>query len=161
MQPGNAVLSDHSPPILVNDDEAAQRVEKSTIPLSRLLPGNTAAGEIELAFSSQGCGAVLVKLDDLCDLYDTFYRLQWQLGSRAFDSVADNNDAAARFVHLDSRVRLLMCQCAVAVARARMGFAGATSLSLADFTRRETGKEERSQWRNPRRRKKSCCRDPN
>ena len=134
-QTENAVLSDHSPPILVNDDEAAQHVEKSTIPVSRLLLGKTAADEIELAFSAQGCGAVLVRLDDLGDLYDTFYRLQWQLGSRAFDSAADNEDAAARFADLDSRVRLLACQCAVAVARARMGIAGATALSLADLTK--------------------------
>ncbi len=130
------LLADHSAPVLVSDDEAARNVRTSTIPLSSLVLGKTAPDEVERAFSRRGCGAVLVRLDELnSDLYDTFYRLQWQLYSRAFDGAADAEDAAARFEALDLRVRLLMCQCAIGVARARMGLAGGTSLSLENLAK--------------------------
>jgi hypothetical protein len=124
-------LFDHSAPVLLSEDEAAAKVANSTIPLPDLVLGNIAADAIELAFSPLGCGAVLVRLDEVnCDLYNTFYRLQWQLCSRASDCNAKASDAAADFAALDLRVRLLLCQCAVSITRARLGLAGATSLTL-------------------------------
>ena len=49
----------------------------------RVTPGEgwVRAEQIERAFSSEGCGAILIKLDGPeSALYDRFYRLQWQLG---------------------------------------------------------------------------------
>ena len=82
------VLSDQLPPVLVTADEATRKVSQSTVSLFALLAGRVARDEIELAFSRQGCGAVLVQLDQRnCDIYETFYRLQSQLGYRAFGTV--------------------------------------------------------------------------
>lgn len=127
---------DHSPPILVTNDEAARKVAQSTVSLSDLVLGHAAPAQIELALSRQGCGAVLVRLDGLnSNIYDTFYRLQSQLGRRAFNSATDANDAAARFAALDLHVRQLLCKCAIGIARARMGREGPTSLSLENLTK--------------------------
>ena len=77
--------SDHLRPALVTADDAALKVRRSTVFLSDLLAGRVARKTIELAFSRHGCGAVLVRLDERgSDAYETFYRLQWQLGTRAF-----------------------------------------------------------------------------
>jgi hypothetical protein len=122
------VPSDYLEPVLVTPDEAATKVRRSVVSLSSLLAGQITRDEIELAFSSQGCGAVIVQLDQRrSDLYDRFYRLQWQLGTRAFSSITEANSAAVHFAALDAPVRRLLHECAFAVGRARIGLTGATS----------------------------------
>ena len=130
------VLSDQLPPVLVTADEATRKVSQSTVSLFALLAGRVARDEIELAFSRQGCGAVLVQLDQRnCDIYETFYRLQSQLGYRAFGTVATAKSAAASFAAFDLPVRQLLCECALAVARARTGLARPTSVSPVELTK--------------------------
>ena len=128
--------SDHLRPALVTADDAALKVRRSTVFLSDLLAGRVARKTIELAFSRHGCGAVLVRLDERgSDAYETFYRLQWQLGTRAFGNDHAVEGAAGRFDAFDSPVRRLLCECALAVARARIGVTRPTSVSLVELTK--------------------------
>lgn len=116
-------MLDYFPPRLVTDSESICKVEKSTISLTNLVEGRARRDQIERAFSRQGCGAVLVKLDGSCGvMYERFYRLQWQLCSRVFDNdVRSRKTAVASFAALDMPVRQLLLRCGVAVARIRAG----------------------------------------
>lgn len=116
------MLTDVISPVLAADGEMQQKVRHSTVSLVDLLAGNVCAEQIERAFSPEGCGAVLIKLDELNTvMYEEFYRLQWQLGTRVFANDVGKDTATARFSALDSPVQLLLCRCGVSVARTRMG----------------------------------------
>ena len=75
------MLGDKLSPVLAADGEMLRKVKQSTVSLVSLVEGWVRAEQIERAFSSEGCGAILIKLDGPeSALYDRFYRLQWQLG---------------------------------------------------------------------------------
>jgi len=116
------IFADHLSPVLAADDEMLRKVEHSSISLLDLIEGRVRAEQIERAFSSEGCGAVLIKLHGAHSaLYERFYRLQWQLGTRAFDNDVEKATAAATFAALDSPVQQLLCRSGVGVARTRKG----------------------------------------
>jgi hypothetical protein len=131
------LLADQLRPVLVTDDEMMRKVDNSTISLAGLLKGQVRPDQIERAFSSQGCGAVLIELDEYYSaIYERFYRLQWQLGHLLFENDADAKEAAdADFAALDMPVRQLLCQCGVGVVRARRGLTSPTPLTSADMGR--------------------------
>jgi hypothetical protein len=122
-KPTANLIADHLPPALVADDEMRRKVDHSTISLASLLKGEVRIDQIEQAFSFEGCGAVLINLDQYYSaMYERFYRLQWQLGHRVFDHDTINKEtAAADFAALDTPVGELLCRCGVAVARTRKG----------------------------------------
>jgi hypothetical protein len=116
------MLADQFPPVLVPDGEMLRKVQQSTVSLVGLVGGQVSAEQIERAFSSEGCGAVLITLDaPRSAMYERFYQLQWQLGTRAFESDVGKETAAAEFAALDLPVRELLCRCGVGVVRARKG----------------------------------------
>jgi len=122
-------MFDYLPPEFLADGESTRKVEQSTISLTSLVEGRVGPDEIERAFSSQGCGAVLVKLDaSRGAMYETFYRLQWQLSTRVFDNdFRSKETAAASFAALGMPVRQLLVQCGVSVARVRKGVISSVS----------------------------------
>jgi hypothetical protein len=114
--------ADQLPPVLAADGEMLRKVEQSTVSLVSLVEGRAHAEQIERAFSSEGCGAVLIKLDGPHSaVYEQFYRLQWQLRTRAFNNDVDKETAAAKFSALDLPVQQLLCRCGIGVARSRKG----------------------------------------
>ena len=116
------MLADKLSPVLAADGEMLRKVEQSTVSLVSLVEGQVRAEQIERAFSSEGCGAVLIKLDGPHSaMYEQFYRLQWQLCTRAFDHDVDKETAAAEFAALDWPVQQLLCRCGIGVARTRQG----------------------------------------
>lgn len=117
------LLVDYLPPALLADGQMMRKVDHSIISLDSLLKGEVRPDQIERALSFEGCGAVLIKLDEYYSaMYERFYRLQWQLGHRVFDNgTNDKETAAAAFAPLDTPVRELLCRCGVAVARTRKG----------------------------------------
>lgn len=120
-------MTDYLLPALVADDEMMHKVELSTVSLTSLVEGQVRDEQIERAFSPQGCGAVLIKLDGYYTaMYEEYYRLQWQLGTRAFDDIGDKETAAANFAALDMPVQQLLCRCGVGVARTRKGLTSPT-----------------------------------
>lgn len=122
-KPTTHLIADHLPPALLADDEMMRKVDHSTISLASLLKGEVRPDQIERALSCEGCGAVLIKLDQYYSaVYERFYRLQWQLGHRVFENDTGNKETAAPdFAALDTPVRELLCRCGVAVARTRKG----------------------------------------
>ncbi len=127
------MLADQFSPVLVADGEMLRKVEQSTLPLVSLVEGQARAEQIERAFSSEGCGAVLIKLDGPHSaLYEQFYRLQWQLCTRAFDNDVDKETAAAKFAALDWPVQQLLCRCGIGVARTRKGLTNPMPRSPVD-----------------------------
>lgn len=118
-----ANLIDYLPPALLADGEMMRKVDHSTISLISLLKGEVRPDQIERALSFEGCGAVLIKLDEYYSaIYERFYRLQWQLGHRVFDNDTDNKEIAeAEFAARDTPIQRLLCRCGVAVARTRKG----------------------------------------
>jgi hypothetical protein len=131
-------MLDYLPPRLATDSESICKVEKSTISVTSLVEGRVRRDQIERAFSRQGCGAVLVKLDGSCGvMYERFYRLQWQLRSRVFDNDARRKKKAVEsFATLDMPVRQLLLRCGVGVARIRAGVTGpAPSPGVEKFLR--------------------------
>jgi hypothetical protein len=127
------MLADQFLPVLVADDEMLRKVEQSTVSLVSLVEGQVRAEHIERAFSSEGCGAVLIKLDGpRSAVYEQFYQLQWQLGTRAFDNDVDKETAAAKFAALDLPVQQLLCRCGVGVARTRKGLTNPMPRSPVD-----------------------------
>lgn len=127
------MLTDHSSPVLAADDQMVRKVEQSTVSLVSLVEGQARAEQIERAFSPEGCGAILIKLDGpYSAMYEQFYRLQWQLGTRAFDNDVDKETAAAKFAALDLPVQRLLCRCGVSVARTRKGLTSTTQRSPVD-----------------------------
>jgi hypothetical protein len=130
------LMADYLPPALVADGEMMHKVEQSTISLASLLKGQVRLDQIERAFSPQGCGAVLIKLDGYYSaMYERFYRLQWQLGHRVFENDTDKETAAADFAALDMPVRQLLCQCGIGVARTRRGLSSPMLPNSADVKR--------------------------
>lgn len=133
------MLADQLSPVLAADREMLRKVEQSTVSLISLVEGPVRADRIERAFSSEGCGAVLIKLDGPHNaLYERFYRLQWQLGTRAFANDVDKETVAATFAALDLPVQQLLCRCGVGVARTRKGLTNPMPPSPVDvkkFTR--------------------------
>src|SRR5260370_14432579 len=132
------MLADQLPPMLAADGEMARKVKQSTISLVSLVEGRVRAEQIERAFSSEGCGAVLIKLDrPHSALYEEFYRLQWRLGTRAFDGdeEKEKETAAAKLAALDLPVQQLLCQCGLAVARSRKGLPKSMPSSPVDVKR--------------------------
>ena len=116
------MLTDVFSPMLATDGEMQRKVEQSTVSLVDLVAGKVCAEQIERAFSCEGCGAVLIKLDEPHSaIYEEFYGLQWQLGTRAFDNDVDKETATAMFAALDLPVQLLLCRCGISVARTRKG----------------------------------------
>jgi len=116
------VLADHLSPVLAADGEMLKKVEQSTISLTSLVECQVCPEQVERAFSSEGCGAVLVKLDEAHSaMYERFFRLQWKLGTRTFDNDLDQKSAAAEFEGLDLPVQTLLCRCGISVARSRKG----------------------------------------
>ncbi len=112
---------DYLSPELVDDGEALRKVEQSTISLTRLVEGRVRPDQIARAFSPLGCGAALIKLDAIgATLYEDFYRLQWQLCTRALENDATLKETAiANFAALDRPVRQLLLCCGLGVARTR------------------------------------------
>jgi hypothetical protein len=128
-----SMLTDHLSPLLGTDGEMLMKVEQSTVSLVDLIEGQVCPKQIERAFSSDGCGAVLIKLDgSLSAMYERFYHLQWQLGTRAFDNNLDKENAAAEFAGLDLPVQTLLCRCGVGVARSRNGLTNVMPRSLVE-----------------------------
>jgi hypothetical protein len=129
-------LTDQFPPVLVSDGEMLRKVEQSTVSLVSLVEGQVRAEQIERAFSSEGCGAVLIELDGpRSAMYEQFYRLQWQLGTRAFESDVEEKTAAAKFAALDLPVRQLLCRCGVGVVRNRTGLTNPVPRSPVDVSK--------------------------
>jgi hypothetical protein len=127
---------DELPPVLGTDAQMARKVDQSTVSLKGLVEGRVSRAKIECGFSPDGCGAVLVKLDERHSaLYDRYYRLQWQLGSRTFKSEHDREAAAAALAALDFPVQQLLRRCGVAVARIRKGLGKNTMRSSVDSER--------------------------
>jgi hypothetical protein len=127
------MLTDHLSPVLGADGEMLTKVKQSTVSLDSLLEGQVCAEQIERAFTSEGCGAILIKLDGPHRaMYERFYRLQWQLGTRAFDNDYDKENAAAEFAGLDLPVQMLLYRCAVGVARCRKGLKNVMPRSPAE-----------------------------
>lgn len=127
------MLADQLPPVLAGDREMLRKVEQSTVSLVSLVKGQVRAEQIERAFSSEGCGAALIKLDGPHSaLYEQFYRLQWQLGTRAFANGVDKETVAATFAALDLPVQQLLCRCGVGVARTRKGLTNSMPPSSVD-----------------------------
>ena len=56
-------MDDGQPPCMLADDVMARKVEKSTISYAALKLGQVSSDQIERAFSSDGCGAVLIRLE--------------------------------------------------------------------------------------------------
>jgi hypothetical protein len=127
-------MVDYLSPQLVADTESMRKVEQSTISLTSLVEGRVRPDQIERAFSSQGCGAVLIKLDAHCGaMYDRFYRLQWQLCTRVLDNNSKYKETAvASFAALDMPVRQLVLRCGVGVARIRKGLMSPVPLPQPD-----------------------------
>jgi hypothetical protein len=116
------MLADHLSPVLGAEGEMLTKVDQSTVSLASLLEGQVCAEQIERAFTSEGCGAVLIKLDEPHSaMYERFYHLQWQLGTRAFDNDIDQENAEAEFAGMDLPVQTLLCRCGVGVAWSRKG----------------------------------------
>ncbi|MDQ1637072.1 MAG: hypothetical protein QOF62_411 [Pyrinomonadaceae bacterium] len=135
-KPTANLMADYLPPVLVADGEMMRKVDHSTVLLGSLLKGEVRPDQIERALSFEGCGAVLIKLNQYySSIYEQFYRLQWQLGHRVFDNDTDNKTAAADFSALDTPVRELLCRCGVAVARTRKGLTSPTIAPSVDFKR--------------------------
>jgi len=127
------MYADECSAALAGESEMLRKVAHSTIAFISLTEGRVMAEQIERAFSSKGCGAVLIKLDRRHSaLYERFYRLQWQLGTRAFDTDVEEKAAAIEFAALDLPVQHLLCRCGLGVARARKGRADAMPESLLD-----------------------------
>lgn len=111
-------------PDVLEDNIALRRVLNSTVLLSDLLARKVLASSIESCFATnQGCGAVLVALDDekARDLYSSFYELQWQCGNRVFKSMAARDKARSELAQLAASVKKLLTSCGLEVSRARCG----------------------------------------
>jgi hypothetical protein len=130
------MLTDQLSPVLAADGEMLRKVKQSTVSLVSLVDGRVRSERIDRAFSYEGCGAVLIELDRPCSaLYERFYRLQWQLGTRTFANDVDKQTAAAKFAALDLPVQQLLCRCGVGVARARKGHTNPMPPSPVDVTK--------------------------
>lgn len=136
-KPAANLMTEYLPPALLTDGEMMRKVDHSTISLAGLLKGQVRPDQSERALSFEGCGAVLIKLDEYYSaIYERFYRLQWQLGQRVFENDADAKEAAdADFAALDMPVRQLLCRCGVAVARARRGLTSPMLQTSVDVER--------------------------
>jgi|694.fasta_scaffold60384_3 hypothetical protein len=127
-------LADCLPPCLLPSVEAAQRVNNSTVTLTDLLAGNVGADVLETAFSQQGSGALLIRLDpEQAAFYNLFYRCQWWVGthrSPAGGIVSPPLEAA--FVKLDWPLMRLLACCGLATVQARAGSPSRHSLKHFD-----------------------------
>jgi hypothetical protein len=121
----------------IDRDVALSKIRNSIIELESLIKGSVEPSKIERAFSSDGCGAVLIRLDEYwSNLYERFYKLQWISGHRNWESIHHRRDVVCELAELELPIRRLMCHCGVGVARHRAGTIGAIRISdeqLSEF----------------------------
>jgi hypothetical protein len=129
----SAQLADCLAPRLLPPVEAARRVENSTVSLTDLLAGRIGTEVLEAAFSPQGSGALLIRLDpEQAAFHNLFYRRQWWVGTHRSPTggiVCPPLEAA--FGQLDGPLMRLLACCGLATVQARAG--RPTRHSLRDF----------------------------